>query len=358
MPFIKAVQRWFTLNHIGEVESRYQARMLRQRRGWLAWIGRRLVDAALIVAIFLALLSIVAGILRVDTTPFENQIPLLLIFPPITAVILHFSLLFRALAYSSNSITREQQSQSWDLLVLTGVDARQIVRGKWVATVRNLWPAFLRLGILRACIILWLGSIWLRPFASYAYTPDEFRYILPSVFDYLLSFGFVIFITACNLLFTAASGVFASARHRSSGVSLARSIGTRWGVIALLLIAAALVIFVLSRMFFAYTYNNLLSYIFQVISLTLASMLDNGSVLGGSVVLTRLSYGSDYSEPYSFIAYALPVMIGLTLLYLGLTYWLLRRTERYLVRQGVLPPGARPAVSTGTPLETTPSPMV
>jgi hypothetical protein len=362
MPLIQAFQNRFALNHIGQVEQTYQTRMLGRRRGWFGWLWRRTVDLALIVAIFLALLASVGVLLWVNIQPFLSTIPLLIIFPPIVAVIVHFSLIIRALAYSTNSIAREQQGQSWDLLVLTGVDARQIVMGKWVATVRSLWPTFLRLGLLRACVVIFIGVTIVNPM-TYGYYGNmaEFRLIVPNLFHFGVILAFIPLVTICNLLFTAACGVSASARHRSAGVALARGIGIRLGIIALFMIGLALFVFMVTRMLFStYDYD---SFPFQFVSdLSLfglgsvGSLLDNGAVMGITYLTTRAEYGSSYNYRYHVLLVL--SMVTLALLYLGLTRLLLGRTVRYLVKQGVLPAEPRRAAATPAPLETTPSPMV
>jgi hypothetical protein len=357
MRFIRAFQGWFRLNNIARAEMQYQARMLRQRRGWRAWLGRRMVDAALIVALFLALLSAVAALLRVNTQPFYEAVPLLLIFPPMVAVMLHFGLIIRALAFSSNSIARERQQDSWDLLVLTGVDARQVVMGKWAATVRSLWPSFIRLGLLRACIVLFLGSL-LGTGGNYASLyGGDFRVVIPSIFQFIIAIGFIFVATACNLLFTAACGVSASVRHRSAGVALARGIGIRLGIIFLIAGVVIGCAFILPR-FFLYLYQSLsilASDLYIMVMGSLASIVDNGVVLGTMYVTTRVEYGDGSPYDYRYQILLVVAMAGLLLLYLGLTKVLLQRTIRRLVRQGVTPP-ATPAAP--AQLESTPSPMV
>src|SRR5690606_35757803 len=39
-------------------------------------------------------------------------------------------------ALGANSILREKQGRTWETLLLTNIDARQIVLGKWWATIR------------------------------------------------------------------------------------------------------------------------------------------------------------------------------------------------------------------------------
>ena len=51
----------------------------------------------------------------------------------------HIIVGLRTLLLASDSISRERRSGAWDTLILTGIDARQIVWGKWWVVVRYVW---------------------------------------------------------------------------------------------------------------------------------------------------------------------------------------------------------------------------
>jgi hypothetical protein len=51
----------------------------------------------------------------------------------------HIIVGMRTLLLASDSIPRERRCGTWDNLILTGVDARQIMWGKWWAVVRHVW---------------------------------------------------------------------------------------------------------------------------------------------------------------------------------------------------------------------------
>jgi hypothetical protein len=59
------------------------------------------------------------------------------------------------LALASISISREKRGKTWDNLLLTGVDARQIVWGKWWATLAALWGDHAVAALLRLGIVAW-----------------------------------------------------------------------------------------------------------------------------------------------------------------------------------------------------------
>lgn len=336
MSVIDVVQQRFALNAIGKVEYRYQARILGKKTGWWIWIQQRTVDAALIVAMFLVLLSMASILFNTDISPFINSIPLLVIFPPIVAVVIHFGLLTRTTILSSNSISRERQQQSWELLILTGVDAEHIVLGKWMATIRSLWPAFLRLGILRASVVVFLGSYLNGPtsYGNLSYFSGDYQIFVPTILHFGIAMLFVFLVTAANLLFTAACGVAASARHQRAGVSLARGFGIRLAIIGLMVGGTLMIGFFLSRIFFDLSLPDFIGQLLTTLFAAFASMLDNGALLGANLVFTRIQYGE---SPVNSQVYLVVAMAGLLVIYLGLSRVLLGGTIRHLIRQGVLP---------------------
>lgn len=105
----------------------------------------------------------------------------------------HLSFATAAVQLASTSIAREKRGLTWESLLLTGVDARQIVYGKWWATLRTLWQVYRPLLLLRFAVALWMGLAGGRTqMIPFLYTPA-----LPDV----LLIGFV---TACFPLCYAA----------------------------------------------------------------------------------------------------------------------------------------------------------
>lgn len=106
------------------------------------------------------------------------------------------------MALAANSIQREKQNHTWETLLLTGVDARRIVWGKWWATVRVMWKDHALVSLLRLGMVVWLVTL----------TRDEFLYRpgflgLPPHMFYLLLAGFTVTIyTILDTLLTAAIG--------------------------------------------------------------------------------------------------------------------------------------------------------
>lgn len=81
-----------------------------------------------------------------------------------SAVVLAVLIMFQHLSFAAESvqlsaaaIAREKQARTWESLILTGVDARQIVVGKWAATLATQWQHYRLLLVLRLISVLWIG---------------------------------------------------------------------------------------------------------------------------------------------------------------------------------------------------------
>jgi hypothetical protein len=68
-----------------------------------------------------------------------------------------------SLALAASSIGRELESHTWDNLLLTNMTARQIVQGKWWASLRTLWGDQLMVLILRLGFVAWLDFVGSDP---------------------------------------------------------------------------------------------------------------------------------------------------------------------------------------------------
>ncbi|HVU14548.1 MAG TPA: hypothetical protein VHD90_24895 [Phototrophicaceae bacterium] len=68
----------------------------------------------------------------------------------------HLAFASAALQLGTTTIAREKHARTWESLLLTGVDARRIIYGKWMATMRTLWEAYRPLLILRFAAAIWM----------------------------------------------------------------------------------------------------------------------------------------------------------------------------------------------------------
>jgi hypothetical protein len=71
----------------------------------------------------------------------------------------------RMVIVAVNSVWRQRRADTWESLILTGIDARQIVLGKWWAVVRQTWRSYVHLAALKlalACGIMQYLNIYPR----------------------------------------------------------------------------------------------------------------------------------------------------------------------------------------------------
>lgn len=106
---------------------------------------------------------------------------------------------------AANSILREKSGHTWESLLLTNVDARQLVFGKWWATVRALWGDQLMVALLRIGLVGW---------AVQRFAPSDGQ-ALPIV---LLALTLTVF-TLLDAAFSAAVGVFSPLSHWSWAIT-------------------------------------------------------------------------------------------------------------------------------------------
>lgn len=319
----------FTRNPIMQAELAYQRRHTGQQHPW----ARLLTRAVLLLAVMLSLIlyggELFGALLSRDPSPigerFGFSVTLLIVF----TLTLHFVLMFRTLALSANSIAREKQNNTWDMLILTGIDGQRIVLGKWWATVRRMWRWYVLLGVLRAGVLVWVSGSTSRTFnmfytssASYPYTWSNL--IPPSPENILLAGVIGFTMTMANLAFTAACGLSSSGDSRSGAVAVARAIMAR----LVTLVIAALLLAWLSALL-ATSLTSLAEFPYQV-GITL---LDNGTSLVSDLAAF---HSSDYWIDFTTFPFLMAILsLGA---YALLTWAMLQTAQRRAVRQRALAP--------------------
>lgn len=135
--------RRYIFSPAAKIELAYLRRRLVGRGRWL-----RFMDG-----LFILLCLWVATIpLRIYVTHDTRNWIFLMMFV-ISGV--QFTVWLRTLMLANASIAREYSPGRWDVFILTGMDAQQIVLGKWWAVIRytalsHIFAAFLRLGLALA----------------------------------------------------------------------------------------------------------------------------------------------------------------------------------------------------------------
>ncbi len=330
-------------NPITRAELSYQRQQLPRRRRWRRWFDRLISIAvygliAILVANEIVILFLFASGNSGETFAhnLSERFSVLMLLPLLVALVMHFRRMFQTLGLSADSIVREYGSNNWDMLVLTGVDARKIVYGKWWATVRRMWRPYVMLGILRALLVVWYGAASSHSYFFYG-AGGNLPLVLPTLLQ-LIAGGFAVFIlTLANLLFTAACGM--TAFNKRSGVAVARVIATRLAIIIGICIVGALIY----RWWAFYAYYNYSGYnlvVPMIGLLSLVTLFDNGVTMGSQFATYRFDQISTMygSEVDSLFAVFLPVLLAALVIYGLLTFLLLRFAQWQAVRQNALPP--------------------
>ena len=152
----------FTQNPVTRAELKYQWHIIETGRAGTLWIIMAyvlLVPAAITSVVFFVgglLNQFVPGgihFLPDETAALLGSLGATLLVAMNLALYLVLTMITLALA--SNSISREKRGKTWDNLLLTGVDARQIVWGKWWATLSALWGDHAAAAVLRLGIVAW-----------------------------------------------------------------------------------------------------------------------------------------------------------------------------------------------------------
>jgi hypothetical protein len=353
MTITDATASFFPRTAITRAELAYQHRSSRQGR-WRRWVGRIIMAFGITMSMILFWGEFAGAALGRDAGPIGDKLRIGAVGLLVLALVYHFVLMIQTLSFAANSIARERQNNTWDMLVLTGVDARQIVRGKWWATVQRQWHSYALLGLLRTGAVVWfsasnsryllylMNSSYNSNYGSYSgYNYYGYSYIsniTPPLPLGIIFVGAVIFtLTMVNLGFTAACGVLASAQIRRSALALGRSIALRLlTILSIFLLVLGLPALLGSLTHGAVTLWFSVPWMGDLVGRSLLTLLDNGTSVAGEFASFHYTY-YNFSTPDStgFAVLSIFVSVGV---YLLLTRFLLGQAQRRTVREQALPP--------------------
>lgn len=324
-------------NAVARTELAYQQRSSRTPRRWWSWIGRGLHALIMAISVILFLIVLLWSLGVESVTRTDDHIEVMTWALGAVVVIYHFILMFRTVVLSSNSLVRETHNNTWEMLVLTGINSEQIAQGKWSGTVRNMWRQYALLGVMRAGVAVWYGAYSSRDylFMWQTFTTEDLQIAYPSALHILVGGLSVWVLTMVNLPFTAACGVLASAQVRRNALAIGRAFGVRLLSIFALFFCWLIIIGVgLGSIRFPVRPDPFFS---QAAQVSIFNVLDNGASTGvnlGSVVFYSTTYGD---IPPNFVAHALAVAVSIGLY--GLTTGLiLRMAQQGLSKELALPP--------------------
>ncbi|MDX2161136.1 MAG: hypothetical protein SF162_07420 [bacterium] len=147
---------------VSRAEAQFQRRSAHPRRG--RWLGTAMFGTCA-GAVTLAVLR---GVIAANPGWFRAPLDVILLVWDAVMAFTHsvlifcvaahyFSMLAGAVQASTGAVVREKTARTWETLLLTGVDARALVIGKWAATLSQVWRQHRRLLLPRLCAIAWLG---------------------------------------------------------------------------------------------------------------------------------------------------------------------------------------------------------
>ncbi|MBL8118395.1 MAG: hypothetical protein J0L63_06925 [Anaerolineae bacterium] len=327
-------QQLFPDNAIMRAERVYQSRSDRWRWRWIQRAGQVFLMIGVVLSIISVGMMIISSLWLKPIIPYDDRLNVVIYILTLFTVVWHFSLLLRTMSLSAHSIVREKEAHTWELMILTGVDARQIVRGKWWATIQQQWKRYLILAILRIGIIVWLAGLqggWFSGTSSIYYTRTQIELAHPVSIVWGVAFIFIV--TFANLGYTAACGVVASVSSRRSSSAIARGLIQRT-VIALLPIIVLYLVYTQIRW-----WSQPLSSILGILAASAITLVDNGISVGSLLVGMSYNYMESGGTPVlrdisvdGILASAVAV-VGYALI----TWFALWRAERRAIHEMASP---------------------
>lgn len=199
----------FTNNVVAKAEFRYQRFLIENSRSGIGWI----VTAVLMLApaiLFSLLLFLIGGysqwaainqLLYHDNTTIRILMQIGSIAFVTMNVALYFVVMLITMGLSASSISREKNNHTWHVLVLTELNARQIVWGKWWASLQALWGDHILLAVLRLGVAGWLIVVYHEklPAGVFGLPPGATAVIAMTVL--------IVAFTVIDAMFTTAMGI-------------------------------------------------------------------------------------------------------------------------------------------------------
>lgn len=200
-------------NPIYNAEFHYQRYAIRNGRAGRLWI---LIAVLLVVPPLLASIVMLAAVLVNPLLPIAEPVVDAVAGSPLEAAILVLNIALYVVvtlitqALASNSIGRERRGHTWDNLRLTDISGRQIVIGKWRASLRALWGDHAMIAIMRVGFLATQVYYLLDVLPSVGGLPVEWVH-MP-----LIALIAIIY-TALDAALTAALGILGSSSNSELG---------------------------------------------------------------------------------------------------------------------------------------------
>jgi hypothetical protein len=277
----------------------------------------------------------------------------LIFFMGLTIYLVHLQAATRTLILASQAIARETESGNWDNLVMTGLNARQIIMSKWWAVLRCVWKDHLFASILRCGLVIGLGQYFNAVYigACYRHLGGGLCYMTDVYYYPYSNFSFssmsmflpIIIIIAFGIMeagFLAAIGLYTAMFTKNRVIAMAWAVTLR----GLMIVSAILLFFLLANRsqkiydqhdnyavrWFMNTQERLNT--LGTVQLSLSTFADSGTLISTDVI--RRSWNYDY-----WLTRLVSTIIML-LVFASLTQFALKLAQRSAVKNHALrPPG-------------------
>ncbi len=167
---VKAIKRLINRldqNPLVSVEQRIWRRQLGTPTGRQRWLNLLLGWTTVVLSIVLYVSELIRALLGSDLNTVPRNAQWLMGAYALLALIFYTTPWRQGQRLAQEMIARDKsRPQSWELVVLTGIDARSYVLAKWWALVRALSPALLYTGIVRAGAVTFLVAEFTRSLAA------------------------------------------------------------------------------------------------------------------------------------------------------------------------------------------------
>lgn len=234
----------------------------------------------------------------------------------------HLYVLAHTIQLAVNTIIPRSGTE-WDSIVITGIDSRRLIAGKWWALVRLTWRDYLLVGLMRIGASLSLGTVVMS--SSYAFTFYDTS-LLPDpnpVPRMLIAALLVLALTLANCGFTAAAAVMGSLATRDNAPPFSTLFTARLSVIGVIILLPLPVMLAIldTTERSGYTPN-----VFMSVGWVSAVFIDNGTFATAGL-----------AHPYADdpVIYASSSLIAL-IVYILLIPVLLTISRRIVRRRGIL----------------------
>ena len=230
-------------NPVARAEHKHLLRAVPVQRPLRRRFSQAFLYGVVVLGLLLVGYALVHALFTIETTaPYSLRSAAVGFF--LFTLTLHFSTLSKTLALASDTVLREKSVGTWDTLILTDVDARQLVLGKWWAVVCMTWRSFAWLAILRATTSVLLGVLIFSMDNNYILWFDRQPAASP-LLDIFFAVMLMVSFTMMNGLFTAAAGVMASflGRTNSPGLVTAQAVRMTVALLPVIILMVPVVYF-------------------------------------------------------------------------------------------------------------------